>query len=189
MAGTRHVTSEETVFPTGSRARWGTALLVLLFGSLIFAAANRIGFREEGFVLLPTMVFLSVAAIVDLRRNTIQDWLTLPGLGWALTASLYQGTSRAVEAFFGALACGGALLLLATISRGGIGGGDVKLAALVGASLGWRWGLVALALAHIAAGLLAATLVLTRRRSWKNALPMGPFLAVFALLAHLARPL
>ncbi len=93
------------------------------------------------------------------------------------------------DALLGILVCGGALLTLAVASGGSIGGGDVKLMAMIGAAIGWRWGLGVLAVAQVAAGFLAIPLLLTRRRRRKDYLPFAPFLVAFALLALWSKPI
>jgi prepilin signal peptidase PulO-like enzyme (type II secretory pathway) len=170
----------------------GAILLVLvigLFGLLTIGVAFRFGLTAQGLIALPTVVALALAGLADLRRKIIPDWVTLPALAWVLAASVYLGFSRAAEALLGALVCGGALLVLAVVSRGAIGGGDVKLTALVGAFLGWRWGFLALFFAHVAAALVALSLMIAGRKGRKDALPFGPFLSTFALFGVLAKPL
>jgi len=172
--------------------RGGTLGLVLLgglFAFLIGVTAHRLGPGIPGLVFLPPLALVAAAALVDARQRRVPDALTLPALAWVLLTSPFLGRSRVLEAIVGLALCGGLLLLLGLVSRGSLGGGDVKLAAVIGASLGWKWGLAALCLAQLAAAAVAAPLVLTRRRTRKDTLPMGPFIAIAALLAHLARPL
>jgi len=135
------------------------------------------------------MVLLASAAIVDIQRQMIPDWLTLPGLVWVLGASVFLGWPRVADALLGVLLCGGMMLLFAVISRGAVGGGDVKLVALIGAMLGWRWGFGVLAAAQLSAAALGLCLFLAGRKGRKDALPFGPFLSTCALLALLVRPL
>jgi leader peptidase (prepilin peptidase) / N-methyltransferase len=169
--------------------RWDLAVVGVLCGSVIFFAAYQFGLTIRALVNLPTVALLAMAAVVDLQRKVIPDWLTLPGLAWALVASAFLGWPRLSDALLGAIVCGGALLLFALISRGSIGGGDVKLMAMIGASLGWRWGFGVLVFAQLAAGALAICLLITLRKGWKDALPFGPFLAAFAVLAILGKPM
>ena len=173
----------------GRAANWALILAGVFFGLLVLAVAYRFGPTTHGLVALPTAIVLALGAITDIKRKTIPDYLTLTGLAWILAASLYLGLPRAVEALIGALACGGALLILAMLRRGSIGGGDVKLMAVIGAALGWRWGFGALMFAQLAAALVAACLLVTRRKRRKDGLPFGPFLSTFAILATLVKPL
>ena len=176
---------------TGARdlSRWGVVAVGVFFAAVILTAAYKFGLTARALINLPTMILLAAAAIVDFQRKIIPDWLTLPGLAWALAASVFLGWPRMADALLGVLFCGGVMLILAVISRGGIGGGDVKLMAMVGASLGWQWGFGVLVFAQLAAAGVALCLFLARRKGRKGTLPFGPFLAAFALLAILAKPM
>ncbi len=169
--------------------KWRPPALVLLCGAVILVGTYHFGFTVRALVNLPTMIVLALAAIVDLQRKLIPDWLTLPGVAWVLVASAFLGWARVAEALLGLVLCGGVLLIFAVISRGAIGGGDVKLTAMIGASLGWQWGFGVLAFAQLSAALLALCLFIAGRKGRKDTLPFGPFLAAFALLALVARPM
>lgn len=169
--------------------KWGLIAVGALFGVLILIAAYQFGLTARAVINLPVMVILTVAAMIDIHRKTIPDWLTFPGLGWVLVASAFLGWPRLTDALLGVLFCGGALLLLSAVSRGSIGGGDVKLMSMIGASVGWRWGFGVLVFAQLAAAAVAAFLFLVHRKGRKDTLPFGPFLAAAALLALNAKPM
>ncbi len=155
-----------------------------VFAVLLVTAAFHLGLTAQGAARLPVVAVLAAAAVWDLRSRRIPDWLTLPGLAWALAASLFPATWRPGDAALGTVVCGGMMLLLACLSRGAIGGGDTKLAAVIGAALGAHTGLGVLVIAHLSAALVALPLVL-RRRSPIADMPLGPFLALSAILAFL----
>jgi prepilin signal peptidase PulO-like enzyme (type II secretory pathway) len=178
---------EPAVRCSGGLTRWSIAIMTVLFSLLLGQAVYRSGSTVQGILALPTLAVLAVAALMDTARKVIPDWLTLPGLAWTLAASGLMGWFGVGEALRGTVVCGGLLLLLAAVSRGSIGGGDVKLMAVAGALLGWRWGLAALFLAQIAAALVAACLLIAGRKGRKDPLPFGPFLSTFAILATLAK--
>jgi len=169
--------------------KWGLAAVGVLLAGLILAAAQHFGLTVRAFINLPPMILLAIAAIVDIQRKKIPDWLTLPGLAWVFAASLFLGWPRFLDALLGVLFCGGIMLLLAVISRGSIGGGDVKLVAMIGASLGWRWGFGVLVFAQLSAAVLALCFFIARWKGRKDTLPFGPFLAAFAILAILGKPM
>jgi len=70
------------------------------------------------------------------------------------------------------------LLIPALISRGGMGWGDVKMAALIGLVTGFPLVLVALLLGTISGGLVAGILLLLKIKKRKDAIPFGPFLSL-----------
>ncbi|MDD2554420.1 MAG: A24 family peptidase, partial [Desulfotomaculaceae bacterium] len=74
------------------------------------------------------------------------------------------------------------LLILALASRGGMGGGDIKLAAVIGVCLGWPNGPTAVLLGCLLAGLAGLLLILLRVKNKKDLIPFGPFLAAGTLI-------
>ncbi len=169
--------------------KWGLVAVGALFGLLILIAAYQFGLTARAAINLPIMVILAVAALIDIHRKTIPDWLTFPGLAWVLVASAILGWPRLTDAALGVLFCGGALFILSVVSRGSIGGGDVKLMAMIGATFGWRWGFGILVFAQLAAVAVAAYLFLVHQKGRKDTLPFGPFLAAVTLLALNAKPM
>jgi leader peptidase (prepilin peptidase)/N-methyltransferase len=73
------------------------------------------------------------------------------------------------------------LLLPALLYRGGMGWGDIKLAALIGLVTGFPFVLLAMFLAIVGGGLIAAILLLSKLKSRKDAIPFGPFLSLAAM--------
>jgi leader peptidase (prepilin peptidase)/N-methyltransferase len=162
----------------------GTALLCAL-------TAARFGLSAQ----LPAFLFLAGAgvllAVVDLRHRLLPNRVVLPSLAagaalLVLPAVLDGAWPALLRAVLGAGALFGAFLVLALVSPGGLGMGDVKLAAAVGLYLGWLgWPAVALGAvagfvvqAAVALGLLA-----TRRIGLRGELPFGPAMLVGAALA------
>ncbi|MBI1848128.1 MAG: prepilin peptidase [Candidatus Rokubacteria bacterium] len=81
------------------------------------------------------------------------------------------------DALIGAAVCGGIFLAIILASGGGMGGGDMKLAAMLGAFLGWRAGLFALFVAVVLGGAVATALLVSGRKGRKDPIPFGPCLA------------
>ena len=75
----------------------------------------------------------------------------------------------------------GLFLLIVLISRGGMGWGDVKMAALIGVVTGFPLVFVALLLAVIFGGLVAITLLLLKMKKRKEGIPFAPFLSLGAM--------
>ncbi|MVP01604.1 prepilin peptidase [Paenibacillus sp. N10] len=139
------------------------------------------------WVWLPLLVLLTVAVITDLRRRLIYDWLTLPGLLYFVGIHLFLGDLGVTQTLGGALGLGGICLLIAMASKGQLGGGDIKLFAMIGAALGFTLGVQALMLTFILAACIAWPVLLLQKLKKSGAkrvdhLPMAPFIAVSTLI-------
>jgi leader peptidase (prepilin peptidase)/N-methyltransferase len=135
--------------------------------------------------LLPALLLISilvVLTVIDLEHQLLPDRITLPGivLGWL--SNLLTGQVSIVNALLGSLAGGGIFYLVVILSRGGMGGGDIKLGGMLGAFFGWKLTLVSIFLAVFAGGFVAAGVLLTGRKKRKDPLPFGPFLALGGLV-------
>ena len=124
---------------------------------------------------------------IDFRHYILPNVITLPGIavGFVLSVFLPPGWQASL---IGLLAGGGLLFLIAETYyrlRGieGLGMGDVKMLAMIGAFLGWKLMLVTLVLASFAGSFVGIGLMVGRRGDMKAALPFGTFLAVGALVA------
>ena len=88
----------------------------------------------------------------------------------------------------GAVVVGGLVLFVAALSRGGVGGGDVKLAATLGAALGWGPALAVLALSQILGLTFVLLVSLLRWRLVREPLPVGAIIAMLGALVLIGRP-
>lgn len=127
---------------------------------------------------------------IDLEHHLLPDKITLPGIGAGLLASLFLPPGIR-DALIGILAGGGVLWLIGEAyyryaGEEGMGGGDVKMLAMIGAFLGWQLVIVTLVFSSIAGSLIGILLIATRRGGMKYALPYGTFLSIAALVASLA---
>lgn len=135
-----------------------------------------------GWLMVGTLV---TAAAVDIHHRIIPDAVVLTGLvaGMLLAALVsWQSLKLGLAGF---VAAGAVMLLIALLSRGGMGGGDIKLAALMGLYLGPRSVGVALMLAFLAGGLVGIALLASGLKGRKDAIPFGPYLAFGGVVALL----
>jgi prepilin peptidase CpaA len=116
---------------------------------------------EDGMHVL-ALVGTAVGAGWDLRKGTLPNWLTLSLLaaGPAIAFAIY-GTGRFLDSCLGACLC--AFIPFLAFRSNGMGGGDVKLFAAVGALLGWQVGFEAQFFAMVAAS-IASLVVLAYKR-------------------------
>ena len=130
-----------------------------------------------------------MVVVLDLRIRIIPDIITLPGLVYALGLAAVSGRGPTlVEAGLGALVGGGIVLVVAIVSRGGVGGGDIKLMAMLGAALGWRGALVALAASQVVGAVVVVAMLVARRRRPGRHVPVGALIALFGAVLLIVRP-
>ena len=135
---------------------------------------------------------LIVLFAIDLEHHLLPNAITIPGIVIGFLFSLITEPGWTAS-LVGILIGGGALFLTAEAyfrlrHQEGLGMGDVKMLAMVGAFLGWKLTLVTLMMASFAGSVLGGMLILVRRGSMKTALPFGTFLAVGAALAATVGP-
>jgi leader peptidase (prepilin peptidase) / N-methyltransferase len=166
-------------------------LVELGTAALFVAAVLRYEDRFVAAMIAPFLGILLALSVVDARHKILPNAVVYPSL--ALFAAAVVGldvagrASDLVEGAIGFLAYGGGLLLIALLRPGGMGMGDVKLAALIGLVLGSQ-GLELVAVAAflgILLGGVGGVAALAIGRSRKSALPFGPFLAGGAAIAAL----
>lgn len=140
-------------------------------------------------LLLPIRLLFGCAMIVllviDLQHQILPNEITVPGIALGIAFSLAAPPGWR-DSLIGAVAGGGVLWAVAwgyERLRGheGLGFGDVKMLAMIGAFLGWRLMLLTLVSASVLGSLTAAALLLARRADWQSKLPLGTFLAIAAL--------
>jgi Flp pilus assembly protein protease CpaA len=149
----------------------------------------RFGVTPRWCQLLPLLGALALVVVLDLRLRLIPDLVTLPGLVYALgLAAVSERDPTFFDAALGALAGGGMVLLVAVVSRGGMGGGDIKLMAMLGAALGWRAAVTALALSQVVAAIIVVGLLVVRRRRPARYLPVGALIALFGAVLLISMP-
>jgi leader peptidase (prepilin peptidase)/N-methyltransferase len=147
-----------------------------------------------GWTLLMAVRVLFACALIalfaiDLEHHLLPDRITLPGIAVGLILSIIVPPGI-VDAILGAIlgwvvlwAIGEAYFRYS--GQEGMGGGDVKMLAMVGAFLGWKLVLVTLVLSSVTGSLIGMAVIAARRGDMKYALPYGTFLAAAALLASL----
>ncbi len=128
------------------------------------------------------VVVLVVCCATDLLAYRVPNIVTMPALALVLAASAVSGTPDLVDASLGLVACGGAMLVVAVLTRGGLGGGDVKLVALIGAALGLPEALYALGAGIVAGSLVVIALHAMGGLRRGDVFPYAPFLSVAALV-------
>jgi leader peptidase (prepilin peptidase)/N-methyltransferase len=155
----------------------------ILTAGLFAAAVSRHGLGPDLAVALLFLSTLVVIAGIDLDHQIIPDVVTLPGIVGGVAVNLATGRVGWLESLLGVAVGGGIFVVIILVSRGGMGGGDMKLGAMLGAFLGWKAGVLALFLGVLAGGGAAVALLCLGRKGRKDPVPFGPFLALGGALA------
>jgi len=153
-----------------------TAILLVLAYAAFGPSADFL----VALVLLPALV---ATTAIDLDHQMIPDAITLPGIPVGFLMNVATGRISWLEALIGIGIGGGLFFVIILLSRGGMGGGDLKLGAMLGAFLGWRALLFALFVAIVLGGVIGAAFLATGARGRKDPIPFGPFLAAGGAMA------
>lgn len=146
--------------------------------ALLFAAAYALfGLTPHFAVALMLLAALIAMTAIDLRYQIIPDVITLPGIVAGFLVNLATGRVAWTDSLLGIALGGGLFLLIILASGGGMGGGDMKLGAMLGAFLGWKVALLSVFVAVSLGGLLAVAVLASGLRGRKDPIPFGPFLA------------
>lgn len=151
-------------------------------GLLWAAIAWRFGMSPELPVYLLLASSLLTMSVIDLHHQILPDRITLPGIVVGLVASATLLPSGFLPSLVGVLVGGGLFFAIAVLSKGGMGGGDIKLIAMIGAFLGWQAVLLTTFLAAVVGGLVGAAMLAFFDKDRKHAVPFGPFLSMAAVV-------
>lgn len=154
---------------------------------MAWMAFDEFGFTGLGISYFFFICSLIVVAFIDLHHRIIPDTISLGGtlLGFLLSFSFLP--INYIDSLLGILLGGGILLLLAYLyfkatQREGMGGGDIKLAAMMGAFLGYKNIFVILMVSSILGSLWGLSLVVLRKQNLQHAIPYGPFLSAAGII-------
>lgn len=130
---------------------------------------------------------LLIITVIDLKHMIIPDELSLSGIVLGLVSVFFTGDIVWWESLLGAALGGGIFLGIALLyekltKQEGLGGGDIKLLAMIGAWLGIQSVLIVIIISSALGSLVGLSLILTKRKNLKTAIPFGPFLAIAAIL-------
>lgn len=178
----------------GQRISWQYPLVEALTALLFLAMGWRFG---PTWQLIPYLAFtgaLIVISVIDIQHLIIPDIISLPGIALGFLISLFPFMrTRPLDSLIGILACGGCFFLIAVASkwiwkREGLGGGDIKLIAMIAAFIGWQGGVVTIFWASLMGSLWGGFLILLKKKGRKDVIPFGPFLCLGGMISLLFGP-
>lgn len=148
------------------------AVFALLFGLYGGSAA--------AFVLMAICAYYLLIMVMDLKYRLVLNVLTYPAIVLALIVNLVVLRQPALNVLMGVVFAFGIFYVTTLLRPNGLGGGDVKLAALLGATFGFPLVLWALIVSAAASAVVIAFLLL-RRRTTRDTIPYAPFLCLGAV--------
>lgn len=157
-----------------------------LSGLIALALFMKYGLTVQSLLFLLFAAALIVITFIDLDHQIIPDIISIPGILLGIGASFVAPMISWLESLFGVLIGGGFLLLVAIgykwlTGREGMGGGDIKLLAMVGAWLGWRAIPFVLLSSSLIGVLIGGGSLLMLKRGLRYKIPFGPFLSLASI--------
>lgn len=162
-------------------------LVELLNGLLTLALFLKFGPTFSFLALFLFCSALVVITFIDLEHQIIPDEISLPGIVIGFIFSFFLPWQTWLNSLLGILLGGGSLLLVAysyqwLTGKEGMGGGDIKLLAMMGAFLGWKSVLFVVFASSLIGSVVGITMMLVQKKDSKLAIPFGPYLAFAAVL-------
>ena len=169
------------------RISWRYPVVECLTGVLSLMLFIRYGLSYQYILLFLFAAALVTISFIDLDYRIIPDVLSFPGIvaGWAV--SLCPWSVLWLDSLIGTLAGGGSLYLVAFVyeritGREGMGGGDIKLLAMIGAWMGWRPLPLIVLISSLTGALIGLVFILFAGKGYRFRIPFGPFLSLGALI-------
>jgi leader peptidase (prepilin peptidase)/N-methyltransferase len=168
----------------GARVLDSWASVFGVAGAGLLTSVSRTTDPMEGIAIAVAVAALAVCAWTDMQLGLAFDQITLGGLTVVLCVRAIEG-SGCSPTLLGSAGAGGTLMALHLVTRGrGMGLGDVKLAALIGALLGAVDAAIALGIAFVAGAAVGVSMILARRADRASEFRFAPYLAAGAGVAY-----
>ena len=156
-------------------------------GGLFILVLWYFGFSWATLVYWVFVSALLTITFIDLDHQIIPDVISLPGILIGFVCSFAVPWLSWIDSSLGILLGGGLLLTIAwgyqlLAKREGMGGGDIKLLAMIGAFLGWKAIFPVIFLASLVGTIIGIPMMLIYRENTRFALPFGPFLSLAAIV-------
>ncbi len=159
-------------------------LMELLTGVLFAISPLLIGWSSELLFAYALISLLVIVTVSDLAYMLIPDKILIVFAGIFLVLMLFLDSLNPIDSLLGAIVGFALLLLIALVSKGGMGGGDIKLFAVLGLALGVKLTLLALFFSVFYGAVIGIILMAAGVVKKKQPVPFGPFIALGALTSY-----
>ncbi len=165
---------------------WRYPAVEAITGLLSLALFIRYGVSFQYLLFLLFAATLVTISFIDLDHQIIPDVLSIPGIIAGLAAAFIPGNVSWFDSIIGIIGGGGSLFLVGLIyekltGKQGMGGGDVKLLAMIGAWMGWRSLPFVLLVSSLTGAIIGSVFLLAAGKGYRVKIPFGPFLSLGAL--------
>ena len=154
-------------------------------GALFLWCSLLFEWRPELVRALIFTAFLIVIAFIDYEYQLILDKVLIWFTGTGLAINMFTGSLAPGDMLAAATVGSGLLLGIAVLTKGGMGGGDIKFAAVLGLWLGLELTIITLFIAFLLGGIGGGVLLACKLKGRKDFIPFGPFIAVAAFISML----
>jgi len=159
----------------------------LLTGLLSMALFIRYGLSYQYILSFLFLIALLLISFIDLHHQIIPDILSIPGIFAGIAVSFIPGHLTWPDSIIGAVGGGGILYLIALVykkvtGKDGMGGGDVKLLAMIGAWMGWRALPFIILLSSLSGIVIGGGALMMAGKGYRVRIPFGPFLSLGAII-------
>lgn len=161
-----------------------TVFTMFFTGILYFYSYYKIGFTGELFVLLIFISLLVIITISDVAYMIIPNVFLIFFGVFLVIGRIISPLDFMWDSLIGAILGFALLYLIAVVSKGGMGGGDVKLFFVVGLFLGVAKTLLTLFIASLLGVIVGYSTIILKKRNDKKPFPFGPYIAISALLSY-----
>jgi leader peptidase (prepilin peptidase)/N-methyltransferase len=162
-------------------------LVEFLMGLFSLILLLKFGISTLYLIYFAFFASLTLVSFIDLSHRIIPDVMSLPGIAIGLIISFLHPQLSIKDSLLGVLLGGGTLYAIASIyhlitKREGMGGGDVKLLAMIGSFIGWKGVLFTILCSSFIGTVVGVTMMLASSANSKYAIPFGPFLSLGAVV-------
>jgi leader peptidase (prepilin peptidase)/N-methyltransferase len=165
-------------------------IVELLSGLIYLIIYLTYGLSIQSLIYIILSSTLIIIAFIDLNEQIVPDVISLPGMVIGLILSFFVPYISYANSALG-IAVGGGIILIIGLAgsvifkKEAMGGGDVKLAAMIGAFLGWRYIIISLFLGFFLGALAGIFLIMSKIKSREDAIPFGPFIVLGSFITLL----
>jgi leader peptidase (prepilin peptidase)/N-methyltransferase len=148
------------------------------------------GLSIQSLIYIILSSALLIIAFIDLNEQIVPDEISLPGIAAGFILSFFVPYISFINSALGVVVGGGIILIIGMagsviFKKEAMGGGDVKLAAMIGAFLGWRYIVISLFLGFFLGALAGIILIISKIKSREDTVPFGPFIVLGSFITLL----